>query len=241
MLLIGLDLAWGEKNSDGVCLIRYARRRARILGYAYPHGDVSLIAALGSHLQPDEPAFAAIDAPIVCPNPTGARPVDRLTHTLFHREHAACHPANLTQCPRPPRVLARLATDLGFVAGWHGSAPRLAAEVYPHPAMVRLFRLPRIIKYKKGPVADRRHEFRRLQHLLQALLDAEFPFLALDAETPALLAAPWSKPVEDRTDALFCALIALWHVHHRGLRSEVIGDLATGFILLPASLKADKA
>ncbi|NBQ57080.1 MAG: DUF429 domain-containing protein [Opitutaceae bacterium] len=79
MLLIGLDLAWGEKNSDGVCLIRYARRRAHVLGYAYPHGDVSLIAALGSHLQPDEPAFAAIDAPIVCPNPTGARPVDRLT------------------------------------------------------------------------------------------------------------------------------------------------------------------
>jgi len=241
MLLIGLDLAWGEKNSDGVCLIRYARRRAHVLGYAYPHGDVSLIAALGSHLQPDEPAFAAIDAPIVCPNPTGARPVDRLTHTLFHREHAACHPANLTQCPRPPRVLARLATDLGFVAGWQGSAPRLAAEVYPHPAMVRLFRLPRIIKYKKGPVADRRREFRRLQGLLRDLLAAEFPILTLDAETPALLVAPWSKPVEDRTDALFCALIALWHVHHRGTRSEILGDLATGFILLPSSLSAANA
>ena len=241
MLLIGLDLAWGEKNSDGVCLIRYARRRAHVLGYAYPHGDVSLIAALGSHLQPDEPAFAAIDAPIVCPNPTGARPVDRLTHTLFHREHAACHPANLTQCPRPPRVLARLATDLGFVAGWQGSAPRLAAEVYPHPAMVRLFRLPRIIKYKKGPVADRRREFRRLQGLLRDLLAAEFPILTLDSETPALLVAPWSKPVEDRTDALFCALIALWHVHYRGTRSEILGDLATGFILLPSSLSAANA
>jgi hypothetical protein len=241
MLLIGLDLAWGEKNSDGVCLIRYARRRARILGYAYPHGDDALIAALVPHLKPDEPAFAAIDAPIVCPNSTGARPVDRLTHTLFHREHAACHPANLTQCPRPPRVLARLATDLGFVAGWQGSAPRLAAEVYPHPAMVRLFRLPRIIKYKKGPVADRRREFGRLQCLLRDLLATEFPILTLDAETPALLVAPWSKPVEDRTDALFCALIALWHVHHRGTRSEILGDLATGFILLPTNLSAANA
>jgi predicted RNase H-like nuclease len=177
----------------------------------------------------------------VCPNRTGARPVDRLTHTLFHREHAACHPANLTQCPRPPRVLARLATDLGFVAGWQGSAPRLAAEVYPHPAMVRLFRLSRIIKYKKGPVVARRREFRRLQRLLRALLAAECPFLALDADTPALLAAPWSKPVEDRTDALFCALLALWHVHHHGARSEILGDLATGFILLPSSSSATHA
>ena len=241
MLLIGLDLAWGEKNSDGICLIRYARRRARVLGYAYPHGDAAVIAAIAAHLRTDEPAFAAIDAPIVCPNRTGARPVDRLTHTRFHREHAACHPANLTQCPRPPRVLARLATDLGFVAGWRGPASRLAAEVYPHPAMVRLFQLPRIIKYKKGPVAARRREFRRLQRLLRALLATEFPFLTLDAETPALLAAPWSKPVEDRTDALFCALLALRHVHHRGARSESLGDLTTGFILLPASLSAAKA
>jgi predicted RNase H-like nuclease len=102
--------------------------------------------------------------------------------------------------------------------------------------MVRLFRLPRIIKYKKGPVAARRLEFRRLQRLIAALLATEFPFLALDADTPALLAAPWTKPVEDRTDALFCALIALWHVHYAGTRSEIIGDLATGFILLPAAL-----
>ncbi len=249
MLLAGIDLAWGEKNSDGVCLIRLSGRRARILGYAYPRGDAALVAALAPHLRADEPAFAAIDAPIVCPNLTGTRPVDRITHTLFHREHAACHPANLAKCPRPPRVLARLAADLGFSAGWRvppiknqksknkNSAPRFAAEVYPHPAMVRLFRLPRIIKYKKGPVSARREEFRRLQSFLTALLAAEFPFLALDAETPALLAAPWTKPVEDRTDALFCALIALWHVHHAGRRSEVIGDLATGFILLPADLR----
>jgi predicted RNase H-like nuclease len=243
MLLVGIDLAWGDKNSDGVCFIRHdvAQRRARLLGYAYPHGDAALVAAITPHLRADEPAFAAIDAPLVCPNLTGTRPVDRLTHTLFHREHAACHPANLTKCPRPPRVLARLAADLGFAPGWslppiENQRPRLAAEVYPHPAMVRLFRLPRIIKYKKGPVAARRLEFRRLQRLIAALLATEFPFLALDADTPALLAAPWTKPVEDRTDALFCALIALWHVHYAGARSEIIGDLATGFILLPAAL-----
>ncbi len=33
---------------------------------------------------------------------------------------------------------------------------RWILEVYPHPAMVRLFRLERIIKYKKGTVAQKR-------------------------------------------------------------------------------------
>jgi predicted RNase H-like nuclease len=104
--------------------------------------------------------------------------------------------------------------------------------------MVRFFRLPRIIKYKKGRAADRRREFRRLQRHLRALLSAEFPFLAVDTETIALLSTPWSKPIEDRTDALFCALIALWHVYYQGARSEILGDITTGFILLPSNSSA---
>ena len=86
-------------------------------------------------------------------------------------------------------------------------------------------------------VAEKRREFRRLQGLIAALLAAEFPFLERDDETEALLRERWTKPVEDRVDALFCALIALWHIHHKGRRSEVIGDLQTGFILLPEDLR----
>lgn len=239
ILIAGIDLAWGEKKHDGVCFAAYdpERRRARLAGYAYPQGDDALAASVAERLAPGRAAFLAIDAPIVCPNQTGTRPVDRLTHTLFHRQHAACHPANLDKCPRPPRVLGRLAADLGFAAGWgpdFGGGARLAAEVYPHPAMVRLFGLDRIIKYKKGPIAAKRAEFARLQRLIAALVEREFGYLALDAATPALLSEPWSKPVEDRTDALFCALIALHHLRHAGARSQVIGDLKAGFILLPA-------
>jgi predicted RNase H-like nuclease len=222
---------------DGVCFARLARGRARILGYAYPRGDAALLDALAERIPRSAPALLTIDAPIVCPNRTGTRPVDRLTHRLFHREHAGCHPANLGKCPRPARVLRRLRSQ-GFVAGWeHAGQARLAAEVYPHPAMVRLLRLPRIVKYKRGPVAERRREFARLQRLLRRLLAAELSFVAIDEETAALLRAEWSKPVEDRVDAFFCALLALWHLRHRGRRSQTIGDLATGFILLPEDLR----
>jgi len=204
-----------------------------VLGFGYPQGDRELMKLIGETSRNYQTVFVTVDAPIVCPNRTGTRPVDRLTHRMFHREHAACHPANLIRCPRPPRV-ARLLQRKGFRVGWETLAGgRWVAEVYPHPAMVRMFGLPRIIKYKKGSVAERRKEFQRLQGLMRKLMKRRFPGLKLNQETRSLLRQKWSKPVEDRTDALFCALIGMWHWMHRGKRSEVIGDRKTGFILLP--------
>jgi predicted RNase H-like nuclease len=236
MTIIGIDLAWGERNHDGVCILAASARSVRVAAYHYPQGDRDVIGVVQPFLTPGRGVFITIDAPIICPNSTGTRPVDRLTHTMFHREHAACHPANSTKCPRPPRILRKL-QKLGVRAGWEAdSRGAVAAEVYPHPAMVRLFQLDRIVKYKRGPVRDRRREFVRLQRLLRTLLRKRFPAFSLDPATDKLLRSPWTKQTEDLTDALFCALIGLWHVQYRGSRSEVIGDRSTGFILLPADL-----
>ena len=233
VLLVGVDLAWGEKKHDGVCFLDWDGQRGAVIGSAYPQGDEELLETVLEKTFGYRSVFVTVDAPIVCPNRTGTRPVDRLTHRMFHREHAACHPANFTKCPRPPRI-ARLLVKRGFRVGWEpGSGKKTVAEVYPHPAMVRMFGIPRIVKYKKGSVAERRKEFRRLQGLLKKLLKRRFSGLRMDSGTAALLRDDWSKPVEDRTDALFCALIGLWHWMHQGKRSEVIGDRTTGFILLP--------
>jgi predicted RNase H-like nuclease len=237
MLIVGIDLAWGDKKSDGVCFIEARRASVRVMRFVYPRGDEELLACLRPAVTVSKRILLTIDGPIICPNKTGTRPVDRLTHTLFHREHAACHPANSTKCPRPPRILRKL-KRLGLRASWDFTeGEKLVIEVYPHPAMVRLFKLPRIIKYKKGRVSQRRREFRRLQNLMRKLLSAQFPFLQLNNEAKTLLRQPWAKPVEDKADALFCALIGSWHWRYRGRRSEVIGNLRTGFILLPEDLR----
>ncbi|MER3525266.1 MAG: hypothetical protein C4326_14795 [Ignavibacteria bacterium] len=129
------------------------------------HYNDAILAVLCNPIAAHDSAFVTIDAPIVCPNRTGTRPVDRLTHTMFDQEHAACHPANLTTCPRPVRIRRKLERP-GFATGWDiGSAKLLVAEVYPHPAIVRLFRLPRIIKYNKERVTKSRREFARYQPL----------------------------------------------------------------------------
>ena len=233
MVIIGIDLAWGERNRDDMCTIHFTRDGVYVEDFAYPHGDDQLIEELQQRLSPSSRALLTVDAPLVVPNRRGSRPVDRLTHRLFHHQHAGCHPANAERCSRPPRVLRAL-RRLGFRPGWDLTAHRrVVAEVYPHPALVRMLQLPRIIKYKRGPAASRHEEFRRLQRGLQTAIPLLFPMLELRDATPQLLVQPWSKQVEDLTDGLVCALIGLWHWRFRGRRSQILGNRRTGFILLP--------
>jgi len=42
--IAGVDLAWGERNKDGVCVIEANRRRARVLAVGLTHGDHELLA-----------------------------------------------------------------------------------------------------------------------------------------------------------------------------------------------------
>lgn len=232
MTLVGIDLAWGERNPDGVCLVRGSRRAAAICETALVRGDDELLAWIAERTG-GAPALLTVDAPLVIPNATGTRPVDRETHRRFHAQHAACHPANSAKCPRPLRLVRRLRAR-GWHVGWDlARHQRVVAEVYPHPAIVRLLGLERIIKYKRGPVAARRAEFARLQDGLRKLLATRFPALTPAPAIRKLLREPWSKPVEDRTDALVCAIIGYLHWQARGRHSEVMGDRQTGFILLP--------
>lgn len=248
MLIAGIDLAWGEKQGDGLCLIRHfpgSHGEDVILLHDYLSGDDALHAALIAPLAaPDEAVFAAIDAPVVCRNATGRRPADAAVSAAFRSVHAGCYPVNLKLARRPLRVADRLRDREGFVlstapdvaAPWPDRGWRVAAEVFPHPALVRWFGLDRIFEYKRKTGRSRDHattEFRRLQRSLVELLQGRFTGLRVAPATAALLAAPWSKPVEDQVDALVCALIGLWHVRHAGARTEVFGDTETGFVLVP--------
>jgi predicted RNase H-like nuclease len=198
----------------------------------------------------DGPALVALDGPIVCPNPSGARPVDREAHRIFGRAHAGCHPANLTRCPRPTRIRRQLEA-LGFAADYRLEKPRQRGEadgrplrrqieVYPHPAAVVLFGLPRILKYKRGRVAARRRVLAELQALLARTLPRLVPPLevgpsgrALLSVDPTRLAGTSHKAHEDALDAVLCAVVGWLHWAHGGRRSRVLGNLDAGFLVVP--------
>lgn len=249
MNIVGLDLAWGERNGDGLCLLRAkeslssGRHQVEVAASAHVHGDVALFAWLEAHVGDvgkDMPALVCVDAPLVCPNATGARPVDREAQRRFARFHAGPHPANAARCVRPLRVAADLRERLGFALDWRlersASPARLALEVFPHPATVRWFGLERIVKYKRGPVATRRREFGRLQKCLRTWLTTKNPGLAETDTLAELLTARWTKPTEDRFDALLCALVGWQHWRTAGGGTEVLGDTATGFLVVPRNM-----
>ena len=230
--IIGIDLAWGDRNSDGICLLEVASPKAFVSRSDLVQGDDQLMDWVQSFAGGND-ALVMIDAPLICPNATGCRAVDKQITSMFGRYHAGCHPANSKKCSRPLRIAAMF-RSAGFRIGYDLSHRRLVAEVYPHPATVRLFGLERIIKYKRPPVANRRSEFSRLQECIRKALESRFPEIEVDSPVLSeLLRSSWNKPVEDRTDALLCALIGYNHFRSKGADSEIVGDLSTGFILLP--------
>jgi predicted RNase H-like nuclease len=229
----GIDLAWGERRPDGICLLHGEAKRVVGLSHALTHGDDALLDHLHAHLAPGVRTLLCLDAPVVCPNLRGARPVDRLTHRIFHRVQAAAHPANRVLAARPLRVVRRLQRAGYDISTDWPATPRALVEVYPHPATVRWFGLDRTIKYKRGPVAARRRAFARLRSLLRRWLENCAPEIAQHHPTAALLRSRWTKDREDMTDALLCAMIG-WQWAVQGRRSlEILGDRRSGFIVVP--------
>jgi predicted RNase H-like nuclease len=95
------------------------------------------------------------------------------------------------------------------------------------------FVIEKTIKYKKGPVASKRAGFVRFQACLRDCLARELPELLNSPAHRTLLETPWSKPIEDQTGSVLCALIAYLHLRFGENRTEVLGNDAAGHILLP--------
>jgi predicted RNase H-like nuclease len=243
---IGVDLAWkSEGNHSGIVVARGDARGATM--EAYSVGVSSLEAVQEYILSHSSPHIVvAIDAPLIIANETGQRPCERLVSQLFGGRHAGAHTSNLGLYPNAGSArLAQVLQEAGFS---HNVCPasdyqregRWMFEVYPHPAQVNLFNLERIIKYKRGRVGKRRSEFRRLQHFLKDLSRADPPFKARADEgllntNVEQLHGRALKRYEDVLDAYFCAYLALFYWRWGGQKNEMIGDMDTGYIVVPTA------
>jgi predicted RNase H-like nuclease len=234
-VIFGVDLAWGERNPDGVTRIEFdtalegtpARFETHLL-----RGDEALLSYL-SVADGAGRVLVAVDAPVICPNESGSRPVDRECTSRFGRNDAGCYPANQRLCRRPLRIASALRErDFSLTTDPERSS-RIVCEVYPHPATILLFGIRKTIKYKKGIVAEKRVRFAEYQMHLRECLARELPPIPDSCGLQTLLASPWTKAVEDQTDSILGALVGYLHLRHHGRRSEVIGDDETGHILLP--------
>lgn len=113
---------------------------------------------------------------------------------------------------------------------------RYQIELFPHPATIHLFRLTRILKYKKGRIAERRSALAHLRHLQLTTFRNLTPSLPLqEADLPPIPAGGKAfKMVEDQLDSLTCAYAGA-HWWWWGLeRNWVLGDVDSGYIVVPA-------
>ena len=242
---IGIDMAWRiDGNHSGIAVMRGDEHRVQLVAKS---SDVTSMAGVvdfvASHWSAD--TVIAIDASLVIKNETGQRPCETLIGKHFGRFHASCHTSNLG---RPhAQTGMRLVTALEKRGALHDfdlakakqRGGRWVMEVYPHPAMVRLFGLERIIPHKKGSVAQRRAGLAILREHLRKLASGGEGLVESQKLTELLncdlewLRGEDLKRYEDTLDAVFCAYLA-WHCWRFGEeRNEVFGSLEQGYIVVP--------
>jgi predicted RNase H-like nuclease len=238
MKFLGIDLGW-TSGASGLCCLEWQEGGLHLQDLCRELPIADILTWVDRHLPAGESGIIAVDAPTLIPNQTGMRLPDRLAHKYFGRYHAGCYPANLGHAFASRTVGFGLSlTDRGFA-----HAPTLTAkqtgrfqiEVFPHPAMVHLFRLARILKYKKGTIAERRPELAKLRgYLLDRLPQLDPPLLLTDADLPTIpFKGTELKAVEDQLDSLVCAYVAAHWWYWGTAKNLVLGDGTTGYIIVP--------
>lgn len=243
MKFLGIDFGWRSQPS-GLCCLSWRDQQLHLLELDRKQSVEEILAWCDRLVTPTEPALIAVDAPTLIPNATGMRVPDKLTHKYFGRYHAGCYPANLGR----PFAERTVAFGLSLENRGFAHAPniiprqpgRYQIEVFPHAAIVQLFQLERILKYKKGKLAERKAELAKLQHYIQTVFPQLDPPLALTTTDSPLSVALASltgvalKAVEDQLDSLICAYVGAYWWYWGKPCNWVLGDLSTGYIVVPS-------
>jgi predicted RNase H-like nuclease len=246
MRFLGVDLAWSPRNTSAGAALCWDGDSANLVAWRDDLTDDADVVAWAIAQAGEAGTLVAIDAPLIVPNETGTRPCDREITRQFGRYHAGTHPANRRNLGRYEGLRGERLVDLLEQRGFahvhrieRRGEVRGVMEVYPHPAMINLFGLDRILKYKarSGRGYEKRWaEFRRYQTYLRALSDSE-PSVRLPSEITnrqvESLRGRALKRYEDLLDAVFCAYIALYCWAWGPMRYRIFGDTRTGYIVVP--------
>ncbi|MBC8139581.1 MAG: DUF429 domain-containing protein [Fibrella sp.] len=253
MRYIGIDLAWGNRNTTAGVALQSVGSGVEYLAHADTLTDNDSVADFVGACDDGGGVLVAVDAPTLVPNDSGRRPCEAILSRCMRAQEAGPHPANRTLLAdengdvRGETLVALLSDRFGIAHSpcLLGDAPRFVFEVFPHPAHVALFHLSKTLKYKKKSGRDRAFrdtEFRRYAGLLAGLASAEPSLLLTPESTPWLWQDPASsateialKRQEDLLDALTCAYIAAYHHRWQGEKCVVVGDREAGYIVTPAT------
>jgi predicted RNase H-like nuclease len=245
--LVGVDLAWGPNGLTGLAVLD---RRRSLLDVRSVRTDDEILDWVRAWAP--GPCVVAFDAPLVVRNPSGRRGCETLVGRWFARYDASCHSSNTANRHFADGGRAmRLSRSLGLATDPWSRAERRAIEVYPHPAIVSLFDLDRILRYKDKPGREldfRRGELLRLLDLVEGLGHADVAMSVagssdwrrIRGEVVAARRKVDLGRVEDSVDAVVCAYVGAL-ADAAPERVRVLGTAEAGAIVVPVTAQMGRA
>lgn len=175
---VGVDLAWrSDRNHTGAVALCGDTHGACLFAVSDPIHTLAGVREFVNECT-DSLSITAVDAPLIIKNETGQRPCETAVGQRYGARHASCHTSNLRLYPDAASVrLAGGLVEHGYVHAPEAAreSPRVLLEVYPHAALVALFDMPTILKYKKGSLAQKRVGLGLLVHYIRQLSGATPP------------------------------------------------------------------
>ena len=204
-IYIGIDLAWGEKNLSGFCVLVEDKNRLKIL-------EVKLLKSIEDILleiqkYKDSKVFIGVDAPLVVPNETGNREIEKKFNKDFAKYKISMLPANrkiLTKYSpniRSEELFSKL-TKLGFKRDYNSD--KVIFEVYTHSTIAMCFNNHQILPYKRKKGRDT--EFIKEQlGIYKKYLQKVIKNHEIFKQDISTCRGQKLKDYEDKLDAITCA------------------------------------
>ena len=240
IIFSGFDSAWGARNSGAICDLALSEDGSLRIDRDPVVADWDHAIAQVAQTEAADLRVWAIDQPLCVQNATGCRPVEQdLARALMAGFGCGAHSSNLgNPCWQPGARIWEFVRALEENHYIHNPMAIPAAkcgryyfECYPHPALLGVFHLDQIVKYKIRHKST--SEWFRIIDLLQSLTDSELPVRNIGHFVRAGLTQ--TKANEDRVDAIISAYTAAYWWKFGIERSTMIGDLKTGYIVTPHS------
>lgn len=210
-IFIGIDLAWGEKNLSGFCALELStsqitsKHKLKIL-------DLKLIKSIDEIVQEidkykERQVYVGVDAPLVIPNKTGNRDIEKDFNKDFSKYKISMLPANrnlLTKYSpkiRSEELYKELETK-GFKRDY--ASDKVIFEVYTHSTIAMLWNDHKILPYKRKKGRDTTFIKEQLG-IYKKYLKKSISSHNIFKEDISLFKGQKIKNYEDKLDAITCA------------------------------------
>ena len=239
--IVGFDSAWTLTNTGALAVVRATSEG---LALTVPPAPCTFDRArdLIAELRATGPVVIAIDQPLVVPNASSLRPVDRVAGSPIGKRGGGVQPANTSRADMfgagAPiwKFLREVApTSIDPRVRPSGPGDVWVLEVFPALASVGLFpqvQSGKLLKY--NPVQRktfRPGDWAALTRVLAGIAD-DLGIPALAAWAERLESAKPTKRLQDELDAVLCVLIGLL-IQFAPANTCIVGDALTGYIVTP--------